>query len=194
MKKALLGLGIMAAATALPAAAQMSAPSLSSAYVGVSIGQSKAKDWCNGIAGTGVSCDDEDTAWKVFAGYQFHRNFAAELGYTKMGKVTASLGTLREEAKATAWEISALGAWPVTEQFSVFGRLGLYRAEVKDETNFAGNVEHTNNDLTYGLGLQFAFTRNVAVRAEWQRYADVGGGDIDKSNVDVIGISALWKF
>ena len=193
MKKALMVLGLAAAAVSTPALAQMRTPSLSSAYVGVGIGQSKAKDWCNGI-GPGVSCDDSDTAWKLFAGYQFNRHFAAELGYGKLGKVTASLGTLREEAKATAWELSALGAWPINEQFSVFGRLGLYRATVKDETNFAGNIEHTNNDLTYGFGAQFNVTRNVGLRAEWQRYADVGGGDIDKSHVDVIGVSALWRF
>ena len=59
MKKAIVALGIMAGAMSAPALAQVSA---SNVYVGVGIGQSKAKDWCNGIAGTGISCDDSDTA------------------------------------------------------------------------------------------------------------------------------------
>jgi hypothetical protein len=36
--------------------------------------------------------------------------------------------------------------------------------------------------------------RNFAVRAEWQRYGDAGGGNIGKADIDVINIGALYKF
>lgn len=186
-------LGLAAAAFASSAAAQ------GAFYVGGGFGQSKAKDWCANAGG--ISCDDRDTAWKAFGGYQFNRNFAAELGYTNLGEFKASAGGLTDNAKADAWELSALAAWPFMNQFAVYGRLGAYRANVKEETNFVGNFEHTNSDLTYGLGGQYDFTRNLGLRLEWQRYAKMGGGDVafgpspgDKSDVDVFGLSALWRF
>ena len=195
-KSTIAALSIAAAGFALPAAAQMN---MSAFYAGVGIGQSKAKDWCSGAGG--ISCDDKDTAWKVFGGYQFSRNFAAEFGYVKLGEFNASTGGLTDTAKVHAWELSAIGAWPLMQQLSIFGRLGVYRANAKEETNFAGSVEHTNNDLTYGVGLGYDFTRNLGLRVEWQRYQKVGGGDValgagpgDTTNIDVFGLSGIWRF
>jgi OOP family OmpA-OmpF porin len=198
MKPSVVVLAFAASAFSLPAAAQVNWSAL---YLGAGVGQSKAKDWCSG-AGSGVSCDDKDTAWKIFGGYQFNRNFAAELGYAELGNFRASVGPFTDEAKVRAWELSAIGAWPLMERFSVFGRLGVYRANVEESINVPGaSAEHDNNDLTYGLGLQYDITKNLGIRGEWQRYQKVGGGDVamgagpgDKSNLDVLGISALWRF
>jgi OOP family OmpA-OmpF porin len=132
--------------------------------------------------------------WKIFGGWQFHRALSAELGYAQLGKVTASEPGLTDEAKATAFELSALASWRFADRFSVFGRLGAYRAQVKEDTNFAGSFSNTNTDLTYGAGFRYDMAANFALRAEWQRYKGVGGGDIDKSDVDLLAITALWNF
>src|SRR2546423_13418675 len=98
-RKALIAITALSAAVfAAPAMAQMRMPSMSSAYIGASIGQSKIKDACNG-------CDDKDTAFKLFGGYQFNRTFAAELGYNMLGKAEGGGRSI----KATAWDLSALG-------------------------------------------------------------------------------------
>jgi OOP family OmpA-OmpF porin len=199
-KYALAVMGVAAAVFALPAAAQMRTPSLSSAYIGGGIGQSKAKDGCTGIGGTGVSCDDKDTAWRIFAGYQFHRNVAAELGYTDLGKVSASgTGIGNAEIKSTAWDLSAILAWPVANQFSVFGRLGFYNAEAKLSGSLGQSGKKTTTDLTYGLGVQYDFTRNFGVRGEWQRYSKVKAhnnttGADGESDIDVLGVSLVYRF
>jgi len=193
-KKVLLAAMLGATVMAAPAVSMAQARGETGWYLGGNIGQTQAKDWCSGIAGSGISCDDKDTAFKILGGYNINRNFAAELGYSNFGKVKASLGALTDEAKATAWELSAVGSYPVANQFSVFGRLGLYFADVKENTNFAGNFKHTNNDLTYGFGVRYDFSREVGVRGEWQRYGKVGGGDIDKSDVDVISVGVVWNF
>jgi OOP family OmpA-OmpF porin len=189
-------MGFAAALVALPAAAQVG---MGGFYVGAGLGQSKAKDWCGG--GGFDSCDDKKTAWKVFGGYQITPNFAVEAGYTKLGKFTASFGPETEEAKVTAWEASLLAGVPIMNQLSIFGRLGVYRATVEDVDNIFGTFKHDNNDFTFGFGLGYDFTRNLGVRGEWQRYSKVGGGETalgagvgQKSDVDVLGISALWRF
>jgi OmpA-OmpF porin, OOP family len=162
-------LGLAGAAFTLPAAAQYRSPALSSAYIGANIGQSKFKDVCPG-------CDDKDTAVKLYGGYQFHPNFAAELGYTDLGEVSG--------VKGNAWELSAVGLFPLANQFSLLGRLGAYHGELKD------GGSNTKNGLTFGLGAQYDINRNIGVRAEWQRFNNMSS-DVD---VDVLSIGALYRF
>src|SRR3954468_143142 len=192
-KIALATLGFLAAtALAGPALAQAQE---SGAYAGLSIGQSKAKDACEGVPGSGISCDDTDTAWKVFGGYQFNRYVAGEAAYTDFGKAKASGFGVSAEIKSNAWEAVAVGAYPIgTSGFAPYAKLGVYRGEVKLSSNVGVSAKETTTDLTYGIGVRYDFMRNFAVRAEWQRYNDVGGGDVGKSDIDVISIGALYKF
>ena len=193
-KKVLLAAMLGATVMAAPAVSIAQARGETGWYLGGNIGQSKLKDGCSGLGGSGISCDDKDTAFKILGGYNINRNFAAELGYTDLGKAKASGLGLTDELKATAWELSAVGSYPVANQFSVFGRLGLYFADAKENTNFAGNFKHTNNDLTYGFGVRYDFSRDFGVRGEWQRYGKVGGGAIGKSDIDVISVGVVWNF
>src|SRR5438477_157243 len=106
MKSAAVVVGLTAAVFALPAAAQMMSDT-SAFYAGAGFGQSKAKEWCS-TAG-GISCDDRDTAWRAFGGYQLNRNFAAELGYTKLGGGDVALGpTPGDKSDIDVFGLSAL--------------------------------------------------------------------------------------
>ena len=174
-----------ALAAALPAAAQDQSrmrTALSSVYVGGDIGQSRFRDACS-INNLGAGCDDKDTGWGLFAGYQFNQYLAAELGYHDLGSVSTPLGSI----DGKTLEIVGIGSYPIANQFSVYGKLGGYRGKLEG----AGS-SNTNNDLTYGLGLQYDFTRNIGARAEWQRYHDMGSGD--GVNVDVLRVGALYRF
>jgi len=179
MKTIILSL-LAAAATALalPAAAQVG---LSSVYAGGSLGQSSFTDACSGIA----SCDDKDSTWGLFAGYQINRTFAAELGYHDLGAASAPGATF----DATAWELVGVAAWPLGAQFSVYGKLGAFYGEAKS----GGDKENTT-DLTYGLGVQYDLNRNLGLRAEWQRYPNLGGDSLVETDVDALRLAALWRF
>jgi OOP family OmpA-OmpF porin len=185
----------LAAATAFASSALAQATQETGAYAGLSLGQSKAKDGCSGVTGTGVSCDDTDTAWKVFGGYQFMRYLGAELAYTDFGKVKASAPGVSAEIKANAWELVAVGSYPIgTSGFAPYVKAGFYRGEAKLSSNVGISAKETNNDWTAGIGVRYDIMRNFAVRAEWQRYNSVGGGDVGKSDTDVLSIGALYKF
>ena len=164
-------------------------------YAGLHLGQAKAKDACDGIGG-GVSCDDKDTAFRILGGYQLNKNFAVELGYTDAGEVSASAGGFNASIEAKLWELVAVGSWPFTPNLSGYGKLGLYRGDTDFSTNIPGasNASETNTDLTYGIGLRWDFNRNLGVRAEYQIYQDVGGGDIGESDVNVMSVGVIWKF
>lgn len=173
----------------MPAAAQETG-----FYVGASIGQSEFKDACSDLP-AGFSCDEKDTAWKIFGGYQFNRHFAAELGYNDLGEVSASGFGLTAATEVTAWELVAVGSFPVVDRFSVYGKLGAYRAETEFSSNILASEDETNSGLTFGLGVRYDITRNLGVRGEWQRYNDVGDENTTgEGDLSVLSIGIVWKF
>jgi OOP family OmpA-OmpF porin len=178
MKSLLAVLGLAASVFALPVAAQ------TNFYIGASVGHSGAKDLCH-VAG-GAGCDDIDVAWRALLGYQFNKNFAVEAAYHKLG----DFKTVAGDFETDAWELVAVGTIPVSTSFSVYGKLGAFRGRAESP-----GISETNNAVTFGLGLQYDFTREVGLRGEWQRYPKLGGsrfgGDTD---VDVWGLTVLYRF
>jgi OOP family OmpA-OmpF porin len=173
-------------------------------YAGAAVGQSKFNGACDNTGG--LSCKETDTAWKFFGGYKFHPNFSAELGYTDFGKAKLS-GTIggiavNSDLKANAWELDGIGSWPLGNKFSIYGKLGLYRAKMDGAaTAAAGGISastsasETNTGLTFGVGGTYDITPTIAARLEFQRYNDVGSNDVaGKGDLDVISIGALFKF
>jgi OOP family OmpA-OmpF porin len=166
-------------------------------YVGGAFGQSSAD--CEPSAG--LSCDDKDTSWKVFGGYQINRNFAVELGYANLGEISISGGGVRATAESTAWDLVGLGIWPVNNQFSIYGKLGVYMAtvDVSVSPSAAGESgDDSTTGLTFGAGVRYNFTRNLGLQAEWQRYGKVEApsdtaitGD---SDLDVLSVGIVYRF
>jgi len=191
--KALIAVILGAAVTAAPAVSMAQARGDTGWYVGASVGQSKAKVAdCAGFS----SCDTKAAAFGILGGYQLNRNFAAELGYHDFGRVTLS-GPGSANIKASAAELVGLGAYPFANWFSVYAKLGAYRAESKLSASGSGSasLKDRNTDLTFGFGAQCDVTREALVRAEWQRYKSVGGDDTGgKSDIDVISIGLIWRF
>lgn len=182
---------------ATPAQAQMS---MAGFYAGVGVGQARAQDFCDGIVG---NCDDKDTSWKIFAGYQFNENLGAELGYVDLGSLTAS-GTVlgvpfSANADAKTWELVGVGTFPISKDFGVFGKLGIHRWDLDVNGTIPGvgsaSLSDSGTDLTFGAGVQWNFTQQAAARLYWQRYNDIGDDNTTgKDDVDVFGVSVLFKF
>ncbi len=172
-------------------------------YAGGAFGQTKAKDACQGVP---ISCDDKDTGWKIFGGYQINKHFGAELGYVDLGQATAAgtVGgvTVNASIKATAWELMGVGTLPIADNFSAYGKLGFFRWDAEATASVAvpgafavGSLSDTGTDFTYGLGLKYHFTKNIAARVEWQRYTNVGNGAGNgKSDVDLLSLGVVFKF
>ena len=160
-------------------------------YIGGAIGQAEQADQCSN-PGPGVSCDNKDSAWKIFGGFQINRHFAVELGYANLGEATASLGAASAADEATAFELAALGMLPIGDRFAIFGKAGLYRGELERTSNNllvqTGSNEQT--DFTFGVGVRFDVTHNIGVRAEWQRYIDLG----EITDVDLISVGVQFRF
>jgi len=169
----------------------------SSWYVGLGIGYLKSDEGCPGAA-TGATCDDKATTWKIFGGYQFNSYLGIELGLSDMGDWPASVtGLGPATAKFRVFETVLVGTLPLGQRFSVYGKAGAYQwdADYEFPAGVAGSADANGNDYTVGAGVKFNFTRNTALRLEWQRYNKVGDRATTGSfNADVFGVGALVSF
>ena len=181
MKSIKAVLAIAGFSAALAFAGTAAAQSESSFYIGGTVGQSDLKNGCSGVDG----CDKTDMAWRILGGYQFNRFFAAEIGYSDFGRTTTSVG----DTKAKAWEVVGLASYPLTNEFSIYGKLGGYNGKLEGPTG-----DGTSNQFTYGAGARYDFTKHLGVRGEWQRYNNMGGDSVAKTDVDVLSVGIIYRF
>lgn len=212
MKKIVKTVGTLGFLACTAITSQVAVAADTGSYIGASVGQSRAKIddariSARMLAGpiTAVSIIDNsrDTSYKLFAGYKFNKNFALEGGYFDLGQfgytaTTVPAGTLTGKIKLKGLNVDAVGMLPMTEKFSVLGRLGLNYAQARDSFASTGavavpaNPNPSKNQINYklGLGVQYAFTEALGMRAEAERYRinDAVGsrGDIDMYSLGLV--------
>ncbi|BBI98522.1 hypothetical protein FGKAn22_02150 [Ferrigenium kumadai] len=196
MKKIAAAL-LLSTAVAAPAFAADSA-----FYAAFDIGQSNAKDACNGIP-AGVSCKKTDTAVRLAGGYQFTPIWGAEISYADLGKARASgliLGIpVSVDSKSNSVQLAATGTFPISGGFSILGKLGIARTEVKTSGSVLGIVvasaKATSTKAAYGIGAQYDFTKNVSVRAQYEDLGTVGDANTTgASKLTLVSAGLVFKF
>ncbi|ODV09625.1 MAG: flagellar motor protein MotB [Rubrivivax sp. SCN 70-15] len=203
----LAGLGTLIVVAATPAWAQDGGYP----YLGISLGQSRAKiDEARitagllgaGLTTTAMTRDEHDTAFKLFGGYQFNRNFALEAGYFDLGRfgfssTTSPAGTLDGQIRLQGLNLDLVGTLPLTDRLSVIGRVGAQYAKASDRFSGAGAVDVLNpspsqraTNYKLGAGLQYEISRSMLLRAELERYRinDAVGnhGDVNMVSVSLV--------
>lgn len=182
MKKnsSVCSIALALAAFSVPASAQTAAKQW---YAGASLGKATHVDSCT--LGP-PPCDNKDTAYRLFGGYQLIRHVAAELGAAAFGRAT--VGGVGIKSKAI--DLGAVVTLPVAGSLSVLGKLGAYRG-VTDSTG----ASETKYGALFGGGLQYDSSDGFAVRAEVQRYAGMAGGSFaNKIDLDVVTLGLLVRF
>ena len=204
----------LAALAALAGPGAMAQGQDSGWYGGANVGRSAAtiddERINSGLLGRGFSSsttvdDDRSTGYKVFGGYQLNRNFAVEGGYFDVGNfgytaTTVPAGTLDGRIKLRGLNLDLVGTLPLNEKFSVFGRAGLNYAQARDSFSGTGAVQVANpnprkSDTNYklGLGLQYALTESLAVRAEAERYR-VNDAIGNRGHIDLVSVGLIYRF
>ncbi|NMM37914.1 MAG: OmpA family protein [Glaciimonas sp.] len=180
-------------------------------YAGANAGQSRAKiddeRISSSLLGRGLTSsindDDRTTGYKIYGGYKLNKNFALEGGYFDLGKfgytaTTQPAGTLNGNIKLKGLNLDLVGMLPITEKVSAFGRVGLIYAEARD--SFSGSIPVPNanpskrdTNYKFGLGLQYAFTDSLAMRAEVERYR-INDAIGNKGDIDLVSVGLLYQF
>ena len=143
-------------------------------YIGGTIGSSDASSYCDGETG----CEDTDTAWKLFGGYQLTNMLSGEVGYVSLGDIHKN----GENSDVSAFTANAVGSMQVTERFDVFAKVGAMR----------WNSDNTHEDkdgfgVTYGLGVKMRLSDTTKLRAVWQQYPGIET-DNDDSDINMLSV------
>ena len=93
-----------------------------------------------------ISDDDSGVGYKLYGGVPLTRNFAIEGGYFDLGKfsfsaTTVPAGTLNGTLKVPKGvNLDLVGILPLSEQFSIFGRVGVTRVQTRSSFTGTGAV------------------------------------------------------
>lgn len=155
------------------AALALSGAAAAQTYGVVSIGSSKV----DGLdcSGTGLSCDDTGTAFKLLGGYKFMPNFALEGGYMNFGEAKVSDGVDSLKIKADAFVIGGAFHHDFSQSWNFVARLGLARVKAKASGAFSGS--DTSTEAYGGLGLGYRLTKQMSLDASWD-FTKAGDEDV----------------
>jgi OOP family OmpA-OmpF porin len=191
-------------------------PSIAAAqfYIGANVGQNNADfnrgHYASGVAGITESQDEKDTAFKLYGGFDINKNFAIEAGYADLGSpeyrysATGISGQARIEQSAIF--VAAKGTLPITQQFGIFGKLGLTRnkAELNGSTNSAAVNSavgfplartKTKSRALIGIGAEYNFSNKVSLRAEYEDFGKFGDGNTTgETKARLLSIGVTYKF
>ena len=136
-------------------------------YVGLGVGTSFLKPEPNSVA-LNVS-QDSDFAYKVFGGYQFTDNWAAEVFWSDMGRAEiSSATTVVGIVDYQAFGVGGLFQYPVSDNWDVFATAGVGRLRNRFQVIEAERVE--DSFIYAGGGVMWNFAKTWDMRAEYDFY------------------------
>lgn len=161
-------------------------------YVGASAGMSTT-DSCI-VAGS--TCDDSDTAYKVYGGLEVNEYISMEVGYANLGDVDYNTPTGTRGTHGMILQL--VGSYALNPSFTLLARGGMNILNTEVEGAVAGasrNQGDTDVSWSLGLGGQYNFTESVGLRVEWERFFEVGDPDsTGEADIDLITAGVVFKF
>lgn len=212
----------------LPAAAQQSPW-----YLGLSAGQSRTgsefitnrEEAIRGAINLQSAFDDKDGAWKGTAGYRFTPNIAVEASYADYGSIRSDTrfqvingatgaGGFVVDRSVKGFGADLVIAAPLGNSFSLWGRLGWLRADLKAQALLSGDIVFSDgtpgnsrstsakeNVAKFGVGVDWSLTRQASLRLEWERLSNAGKkfapdatGSTGEADMDTWMLGVLWRF
>ena len=164
-------------------------------YLGAGAGQFNAKiDDVDDVDETVDAWDEDDTAYKIFAGYRMNRFLAFELDYINLGEPSGAVVPGRNvDASVDGFAPFVVGTLPLGPYFEVFGRAGYYFYDatrgVEDTLDNRVEFDEESEDIVYGAGIGANLGEKLNLRFEYEKY-DLEGLD----DTDALWLNAAWRF
>jgi opacity protein-like surface antigen len=178
-----------------PAAFAQEQQEVSGFYLGAGAGQFNANiDDVDDIDNTVDGWSEDDTAYKVFAGYRLNKFLAFELDYINLGKPSGSVVPgVNVDASVDGYAPFVVGTLPLGRFFEVYGRAGYYFYDattgVTDTLDNRVEFDEESEDLVYGAGVGANLGEKFNVRFEYEKY-DLKGLD----DTDALWLTAAFRF
>jgi opacity protein-like surface antigen len=118
------------------------------------------------------------------------------------------------DRKVEGYGVDLLAGWEAAPGLALFGKVGAFRADVTTDTTISGDtrfadgtpgisrsVSGSETVVKYGLGAQYAFSRNFSARLEWERLPDLGKrlepgatGSTGEATHDAVWLAIVFRF
>lgn len=149
-------------------------------YFGGQVGAPDYHSTINGVrgGGSGVSA-------KVYGGYQLYPNLAIEGGVFGLGHIDNATGKVQTRGVY----LDAVGRYPLGTNWHVLGTAGL--AAARFDASTGGDDDSPGVKL--GAGVQYDISKQVAVRAQYDRYHFTGAYD-GKANIGQTTVGLRYAF
>ena len=184
MKKTIL-------AVAAVAVTLFSSTAFAESYVGGAIGQGRINLDCEGAP----TCDNSDTGFKIFGGYKFMPNMAAEVTYFNFGKAKAADTDLSLSLKSSAFGVGVAFIGDFAPQWSGVARVGIASVRVKADATLngaSGSESDSSTNAYVGFGLGYEISKGLSVTAD----IDLTRGKIvgESGNLRMISVGLRQSF
>jgi OOP family OmpA-OmpF porin len=185
-------------------------------YTGLGVGYSRVQFFPADFSSGGTAIESKknfDAGFRGFLGYQINRNWAAEVSYVSVGKFQYRYSranvTQLDDYKVTGWGFSALPTVPLTDNFSLYGRLGAFFSQTRITFYNAGFIVGNNGvgvvgngtSLLTGFGVQYFFGGENGFRIEYENFGEVGSACTPsalncsgRANAKMLSVNAIFKF
>lgn len=156
-------------------------------YVGGAAGMSRVNN---------SDFDDNDTAFKILAGGKFGDYVGIEAAVNDYGEAEGR----GYSSELTGNTLALVGFFPLMDNFDLFAKGGQlwWRDKVTVLDIFRDTL--TGNETFYGVGADFYFNKNIALRIEMERYkvelsrSEIGVNVDGDSDVDVASVGVSFHF
>jgi hypothetical protein len=166
-------------------------------YLGGAVARTRFDE--EGVRLTNIRYDE--AGWKVVGGWRLHDNLAIEASYVDSGRIVATkpylIGRFRTYiADAHGFSAFAVGLIPLS-RVDFFAKAGVASIDLKTSRDSSLAFEDTNTTkIAYGGGVQLRL-RNVAIRAEYEKFAADPSGLTSQAaemDFDLISLGVTYTF
>ncbi|MRS13679.1 porin OmpA [Enterobacteriaceae bacterium RIT691] len=173
MKKTAIAIAVALAGFATVAQA---APKDNTWYAGGKLGWSQFHDtgWYDSSLQNNGPTHDSQLGAGAFGGYQVNPYVGFEMGYDWLGRMPYKGDNVNGAFKAQGVQLTAKLGYPVTDDLDIYTRLGgmVWRAD--SSNNVGGDNHDTGVSPVFAGGVEWAMTRDIATRLEYQWVNNIG--------------------
>ncbi len=195
MKKTAIAIAVALAGFATVAQA---APKDNTWYAGGKLGWSQFHDtgWYNSSLNNDGPTHESQLGAGAFGGYQVNPYVGFEMGYDWLGRMPYKGDNVNGAFKAQGVQLTAKLGYPVTDDLDVYTRLGgmVWRAD--SSNSIAGDDHDTGVSPVFAGGVEWAMTRDIATRLEYQWVNNIGDAKTLNTRQDngMLSVGVSYRF
>ncbi|KGP45565.1 porin OmpA [Morganella morganii] len=195
MKKTAIAVAVAVAAFASVAQA---APKDNTWYTGGKLGWSQYQNTGTELGNTGPTHKDQLGAG-LYAGYQHNQYMGFELGYDWLGRMPYKGDGNNGAFKAQGVQLTTKLSYPVMDDLDVYTRLGamVWRADATASYN-GDRIKDNDTGVSpvFALGTEYAITRDIAARVEYQWINNIGDKETVGARPDngMLSVGVAYRF